>query len=199
MVAYAKWPYITPEEYLRREKEAETKSEYIDGVIVAMAGASRSHIRITMNLTIELDPHLERAGCEGYASDMRVRVQVSNRYYYPDVAIACGEPEFDTTLGLDALLNPSLIIEVLSRSTDRADHAEKWLAYRQLESLNTYILVHQDRTYVEMYDRDNATGTWEYTDVTGLGSSLKLSSLGCEIPLARIYRRVVLRQPDEIS
>jgi Uma2 family endonuclease len=198
MVAYVRWPYVTPEEYLRREKEAETKSEYVDGVIVAMAGASRSHIRITMNLTIELDPHLERAGCEGYASEMRVRVQVANRYYYPDVAVACGEPEFDTTLGLDTLLNPSILIEVLSKTTERADRAEKWLAYRQLDSLNTYLLVHQDRPYIEAYVRDTATGTWEYHEVKGLGSTFKLPSLGCEIPLARIYRRVVFRQPDEI-
>jgi Uma2 family endonuclease len=197
MVAYAKWPYITPEEYLRREKGAETKSEYIDGVIVATAGASRSHIRITMNLTIELDPHVERAGCEAYASDMRVRVEVANRYYYPDVAVACGEPEFDTAQGLDTLLNPQLIIEVLSKSTERADHAEKWLAYMQLDSLNTYILVHQDRPYIEAYIRDTATGTWEYVEVNGLDSSLKVPSLGCDIPMARIYRRVRLAQAAE--
>jgi Uma2 family endonuclease len=194
MVAYANWPYITPEEYLRREKGAETKSEYVDGVIVAMAGASRSHIRITMNLTIELDSHVERAGCEAYASYMRVRVEVANRYYYPDVAITCGEPEFETILGLETLRNPQLVIEVLSKSTERADHAEKWLAYMQLDSLNTYILVHQDRPYIEAYIRDTATGMWEYVEVNGLESSLKLPSLECEIPLARIYRRVKLEQ-----
>jgi Uma2 family endonuclease len=149
MVAQYKWPYITPEEYLRCEKGSDTKHEYIDGVIVAMAGASPEHINITMNLTVALDPHLDSAGCNGYASDMRVRVGYANCYYYPDYVTVCNKPDFDSIQGLSTLLNPSVIIEVLSRSTERVDLVEKWLAYRQLESLNMYLLVHQDKPLVE--------------------------------------------------
>jgi Uma2 family endonuclease len=190
MVAQYKWPYVTPEEYLRCEKDAQTKHEYIDGVIVAMAGASRQHIRITKNLTVQLEPYLDRAGCEGFPSEMRVRVEISNTYYYPDFVVACDEPDFDPTADTDTLLNPKLIIEVLSKSTERVDRVEKWMAYRQLDSLSMYLLVHQDRPLIECYVRNRPNDQWDQIRVEGLEAILAIPSLNCEIPLESIYKRV---------
>jgi Uma2 family endonuclease len=121
---------------------------------------------------------------------MRVRVTQSNRYYYPDYTVVCGEPQFEVLQGVDSLLNPGLIVEILSVSTSRLDRGEKWLAYQQIESLNTYLMVYQDRPRIEAYVRNSSTDDWEQITVDGIEATLTLASIGCSIPLARIYKNV---------
>jgi Uma2 family endonuclease len=153
MVAYAKKKtYITPQEYLKWERKAETRSEYYDGVIVAKAGASWEHNLITGNMQGEFHAQLRGKPSVAVSQDLRVYVPVYNRYCYPDVVVVCGEPWFEDS-NLDTLLNPTLIVEVLSESTWRTDRVEKYDGYTTLESLSTYVLVAQDRPRAECYNR----------------------------------------------
>lgn len=190
MVAHSKLLYITPEEYLQRESTAETKSEYVDGVIVAMSGSSPEHAAITFNLALALGPTLQTTGCRGFSADLRVRVELFNRYYYPDLSIVCNKPIYETRHGFQHLLDPEMLFEVLSDSTELRDRGEKWLAYCQIESLNAYILIHQDRPLIEYYTRRLDSQEWVYAWVTGLESALQFPSMGCSLSLAKIYRDV---------
>jgi Uma2 family endonuclease len=196
MVAEVIRPYITPVEYLRREMESEYKSEYIDGIIVAMAGASPEHIDITINLVTALDPHIRSSGCHAYANEMRVREHHFNRYYYPDYIVYCGTPVFEVIKGMKSLANPSLIVEVLSPSTERCDKGEKWLVYKSIPTLTTYILIYQDQPRIDIYLRSPDTGEWYVTEISGIDAQLPLSLIGCDLPLARIYRGVEFIESD---
>src|SRR4028118_400920 len=139
--------YITPEEYLVFERQAEYKNEYFDGEIFAMVGASRKHNLITTNITRELSQQLKNKPCEVYSSDMRVRIPNANIYTYADLTVVCGEPKFEDAQ-FDTLLNPALIVEVLSKSTASYDRSQKFAFYRTIESLTDYILVAQDTIHV---------------------------------------------------
>ncbi len=143
---------FTPEQYLALERKAAFKSEYFDGCIRAMAGASRAHNLIALNLGSEIRSQLRDRPCETYVSDMRVRTGPSGLYTYPDVVVVCGEPRFEDD-ELDTLLNPTVIVEVLSPSTEAADRGRKFASYRRLASLQEYVLVAQDRACVERYTR----------------------------------------------
>ncbi|HZP85004.1 MAG TPA: Uma2 family endonuclease [Chthonomonadaceae bacterium] len=189
MVAHPKPCYVTPEEYLERERAAETKSEYYDGVIVAMAGASPEHDRIAVDILRHLGNQLERSPCEPFSSDMRVRVPTCNRYYYPDVSVACGGSQFEALVGVRSLLNPKLIVEVLSESTEKNDRTDKYDCYRTLASLATYVLVAQDRPRIEVFTRQ-PDDTWRHEVAKGLEAVLALPAIGCELKLADIYARV---------
>jgi Uma2 family endonuclease len=190
MVAHAKARYVTPEEYLRREDAAETKSEYVDGVIVGMSGASPEHSAVTFNLSVALGGRIRGMGCRGFSADLRVRIEAGNRYYYPDLTIVCSEPEYETRRGFRHLLNPSLVFEVLSDSTEKRDRGEKWEAYWGIESLTAYALIHQDRPAIELYTRLQGADEWVVTRVEGLDGVLKLTTIGCEVPLGEIYEDV---------
>ena len=158
--------YYTPEEYLALERKAEYKSEYINGEIYAMSGASRAHILITVNLTRELSTQLRGRPCEVYASDMRVKVSPTGMYTYPDVAAVCGEARFEDGQ-VDTLTNPSVIIEVLSPSTEAYDRGEKFAHYRKLQSLAEYVLVAQDKMRVEHFARHGERGEqWVLTEIS---------------------------------
>jgi Uma2 family endonuclease len=194
MVAKQTPRYITQKEYLEQERTAESKSEYDNGVITAMAGASPEHAAITYNFGVAIHPHLRHAGCRGFSADLRVRLEAGNRYYYPDMAVVCGKPTFEDEWGMRSLLNPTLIVEVLSDTTERYDRGKKWLAYQRLESLSTYLLIHQDRPYMEVYTRNQATNSWEYHTVEGLDSRLNLSTLGCEIALGDVYADIEFQE-----
>src|SRR5579862_9757055 len=146
MAAQTKPSYITQEAYLRRERNAETKSEYYNGVIVAMAGASPEQSIIAANVIIQLNAQLRSRGCIPFTGDLRVRVDACNRYFYPDATLLCGQPVYQMLEGVRSLCNPSLIVEVLSDSTATLDRDDKWHCYQTLESLTTYILIAQDRT-----------------------------------------------------
>jgi Uma2 family endonuclease len=188
-MATAALTLYTPEEYLALERNAEFKSEYRDGRIVAMAGATFPHVTIVGNVQAELRARLRGSPCRAVASDMRVQVAGGRRYTYPDVVAVCGEPRFmDGTL--DTLMNPALIVEVLSPTTEAYDRGDKFLHYRTIESLQEYVLVAQDRVLVERFVRNGEF--WTLSTFTYLDQSLELASVGCAIPLREIYENVSL-------
>jgi Uma2 family endonuclease len=186
-MALAAKPRYTPEQYLASERAAEHKSEYINGEIFAMSGASREHNLICVNLLRELSAQLLDRACEVYGSDMRVKVSATGMYTYPDVVAVCGEPVFEESQ-VDTLTNPTAIIEVLSPSTEAYDRGDKFAHYRRLASLQEYVLVAQDKMRVEHYERRGAE--WVLTEVNEPDASLNLVSLGCSVALEEVYRRV---------
>ncbi len=181
----------TPAEYLALERKAAYKSEYLNGFIYAMAGATREHNLIAVNLSRELSSALRHRPCEVYAGDMRVRVSDTGLYTYPDVVAVCGGPRFEDG-ELDTLVNPTVIIEVLSPSTEAEDRGSKFAHYRRLESLREYVLVAQDRMMVERFTRQGEQ--WVLTEYRRGDESLRLASIECGIPLGEIYAKVML--PD---
>ena len=179
---------VTPEEYLSRERAAALKSEYVNGQIIAMSGASRRHNLITLNVGAALNAQLAERPCEVYVSDMRVKVEASRDYTYPDVVAVCEEPRFlDGTL--DTLLNPAVIVEVLSASTQDYDRGTKFALYRTIETLRDYVLISQDRVRVEHYARQGAF-QWLLTEYAEPGDALSLPSVGVTLLLSDIYRKV---------
>ena len=179
--------YLTPEAYLILEREATTKSEYFNGQIYAMAGASREHNLVAGNIFGELRSQLRTRACETYINDMRVKVLPTERYTYPDVVVVCDEPRFEDA-ELDTLLNPTVLIEVLSPSTEAYDRGEKFAQYRQVESLSEYILVAQDRVRVEHYLRQGTQ--WLLTEFSRPDDVLNIVSIGCALSLREIYAKV---------
>jgi Uma2 family endonuclease len=175
-------------EYLAMERASEIKHEYVDGYTYAMAAASRSHNLICTNVVAILHPNLRKKPCEIYQSDMRLKVQVSGLYTYPDISVACGEPQFaDDTF--DTLLNPVLLVEVLSASTNAYDRGKKFQHYRQIESLREYLLIAQDSPRIERFVRQD-DDTWVLTDAVGLEASIALASVAATLPLVEVYERV---------
>lgn len=181
-------PYLSPEDYLALERRAEFKSEYFDGEIFAMAGASEPHNLITINTIRELSIQLKKRPCKAYANDMRVKVSPMGLFTYPDVIVVCGQAQFDDSQR-DTLLNPTLIVEVLSGSTEAYDRGRKFEHYRKLESLMEYVLIAQHRPHVESYRRQ-PDQRWVLTESDGLESSLRLDAIDCELALAEIYDKV---------
>lgn len=177
--------YVTPEEYLARERISPDRSEYIDGRILAMVGGSRLHNLVAAAVQNLLTAALEGRPCEVYQSDMRVRVDAARMYAYPDVVAVCGTPEFDG----DVLLNPTVIVEVLSDSTEHYDRGAKSLRYRRLPSLGDYVLVAQDQPRVEHFARRG--DGWLVHDHDDLDAVLELPSIGVSLPLREIYRRAL--------
>ncbi|MBX2998601.1 MAG: Uma2 family endonuclease [Caldilineaceae bacterium] len=184
----------TPEEYLAREAMAEARSEYSDGNTYAMVGASRAHNLITLNTASELHSLLRGRPCETYMSDMRVKVSQTRLYAYPDVVVVCGAPRFEQDQG-ENLLNPTVLIEVLSPSTEAYDRGGKFAHYRRLDSLREYILIAQDHVHVEHYERRGQQ--WLLTEFSALDDSLSLPVLECQIALREIYARVGFPNPAE--
>jgi Uma2 family endonuclease len=187
---------LTPEEYLAVERRNEYKSEHVGGEAVAMTGAGRRHNIIAVNLTRGLSQQLKGRPCEVYAGDMRVRI-APNRVYaytYPDVVVVCGEPRFEDE-HLDTLLNPTVIIEVLSESAERYDRGKKFGFYRTAESLAEYVLVAQDELRIEQYAKQ-ADGRWLLSDHRAPGDVVELASVGCALALREVYDKVVLPPSD---
>ena len=181
-------PYLSPEDYLALERSAEFKSEYFDGEIFAMAGASESHNLIVINTIRELSIQLKKRPCKVYANDMRIKVSPTGLFTYPDVVVVCGQAQFDDS-HRDTLLNPTLIVEVLSDSTEAYDRGRKFEHYRKLESLAEYVLIAQHRPHVESYRRQ-PDQRWVLTDSDGLDGKLRLDAIDCELALAEIYDKV---------
>jgi Uma2 family endonuclease len=184
-------PHLTPAEYLALERRAETRSEYHDGQIVAMAGASREHNAIVFDTVAVISLQLRGRPCEGYANDMRVWIPAHRVYVYPDIVIVCGEPEFEDA-EVDTLLNPTVIIEILSSSTERYDRGRKFAQYRTLPSLREYLLIAQDEYRIDYYRREG-DGNWFIGEAQGRDATLTLA-IGCTLALADIYERITL--PD---
>ena len=180
-------PY-TPEEYLAHERQAAYKSEYIAGQIVAMSGVSWEHSLINGNLLSLLNVQLRDRLCTAHASDLRVKVSAQGLYTYPDIVVVCGAPQFEDA-HVDTLLNPTLVMEVLSPSTEAYDRGAKFGYYRALPSLQEYLLVAQDKLLVEHYVR--AEASWVLTATIDAAGEVQLPSIGCTLPLAEVYRKVV--------
>lgn len=187
--------FYTVEEYLAFEREAETKHEYISGLIVAMAGASRAHNLITGNVAGEFRNQLKGQPCETYSNDMRVRTTLTD-YTYPDVVVVCGEPRFEDN-EFDTLLNPTVVVEVLSKSTARRDRVEKLADYRGMPSLKEFILIAQDKVHVEHYVR-RPDGKWAITDLNQPEVKLTLTSINCELRITDVYDRVSFPPPRQL-
>ncbi len=181
----------TPEEYLALERQAEQKSEYLGGTIFAMAGASREHNLITGNLHREIGGQLKNRPCESYASDMRVLISQTGLYTYPDITVVCGEPLF-LDEKQDTLLNPTVIVEVLSPSTAAYDRGKKFEHYRRLPSLREYILVARDEVLVERFLREG--DDWHPASLRSIDDTLQLASINCNVPLREVYAKIVFPQ-----
>lgn len=184
----------TTAEYLELERAAEAKSEFVNGQIFLMSGASRRHNLITSNLLRELSSQLRGRPCETYGSDMRVRVPEAGLYTYPDVVVACGEPVFEDR-HVDTLLNPTLLVEVLSPSTEAYDRGRKFEYYRRLTSLREYLVVSQDAPHVDRFAVDDL-GRWTLTDASGLEATLELSSVECSLCLVDVFDRIDFGSDD---
>src|SRR5579871_1540587 len=152
---------MTAREYLERERTAETKSEFHGGIVVAMAGANPEHNTIVSNIHGELYGSLRNTACRLFISDQRVRVPQCDKYYYPDLVAVCEEPRYEVLNGIHTLLNPTLIAEVLSDSTEQNDRGEKWNCYQTLPSLQSYVLISQNKPLIEVYQRQGEG--WFYT------------------------------------
>jgi Uma2 family endonuclease len=182
---------LTPEQYLEIERKAEYKSEYYRGEMFAMAGVGRSHNRIGINLTVLLYSQLRGRPGEFYSSDMRVCVSTTGLYTYPDIIVTSGEPQFRDDGYLDTLLNPAVIIEIPSPSTEAYDRGKKFELYRALESLRDYVLIASERIQVEHFSRQ-PNGQWLFTAAGRLEDCITVASIGCTLRLADVYEKVKL-------
>jgi len=176
---------ISPEEYLAQERRAEFKSEYLRGEVLAMARANYAHNVIKVNLAGEAGNQLEGRPYRVLTSDMRVKINATESYTYPDIAIVCDKPQFEDEV-FDTLLNPRAVVEALSDSTEKYDRGAKFGHYRQVPSLQEYVLVAQDRPLVERYVRQ-ADGSWLLTVFEGPSSTFAFTSIPVRIPLSEIY------------
>jgi Uma2 family endonuclease len=181
---------ISPEEYLELERRSESRNEYLKGEVFAMTGASLRHNLITVNIAAELKQQLKQTDCKVLVSDMRVSAPGATLYTYPDVVAVCGEPQLEDKQ-LDTLLNPCLLIEVLSKSTAAYDQDIKFGYYRTIESLTEYLLVAQDEYHVTQHIKQ-PDGRWLLMDIRGLESRIELASVPCALALSEVYDRVSL-------
>lgn len=186
---------VTIDEYFELERQSEVRHEYLDGTIVAMVGASLQHNSIQVNLIASIKPQLRRNGCSIFGSDMRIRAGAQRTFCYPDLAVVCGTPALSIDRP-DTLLNPTLLIEILSPSTESYDRGEKFGHYRQIPSLREYVLVAQDSPMIEHYIRQD-DGTWPWSAVEGMGETITLPTVDCTLALAEVYDEV--RFPSEES
>lgn len=195
MVANAqkKW---TVEEYLAFERQSEEKHEYYAGEIFAMSGASRRHNLIVTNTVTTLGTQLAQQPCEVYPSDMRIKVSAI-KYTYPDVSVVCGEPLFSDN-EFDNFLNPTVIVKVLSDSTEDCDRGQKFKHYMGIASLQEYVLIAQDEVRIDHYTRQSK-GDWLISVFKTLESTVQLPAINCTLLLSDIYRKVTFETDDNLK
>jgi Uma2 family endonuclease len=179
---------MTPQEYLEFERKSAEKHEYFDGEIFLMVGAKRRHNVIVLNFGSEIRQKLKGRSCEGYANDMRVSIPNIGLYTYPDLVVVCGEPNFQDDV-FDTLLNPILIIEVLSETTENYDRGKKFQHYRTIETLHEYVLVSTDEARIEKFEK-TGNGFWFLSEAVGIDSEIELTSIEARIQLAEIYDKI---------
>jgi Uma2 family endonuclease len=196
IVATAEKILITAEEYLVRERKAEYKSEYFRGETFAMAGASARHNLIVLNTGSVLRDQLRKRPCLVYPSDLKLKIESTGLFTYPDITVVCGEPKFLDDHG-DVLLNPVVIIEVLSESTEAYDRGKKFEHYRTIPSVQQIVLIAQERIAADCFSR-GANNEWMLRSCSNLDSSLRLDSVQCEVPLSEIYDKVQLDPPEPL-
>jgi Uma2 family endonuclease len=187
---------ITPEEYLELERRSEIKHEYLDGEMFAMPGVTRKHNLITLNIAADLNAQFLDRPCEVYGIDLRAKVRSTGLYTYPDIAVVCGQALFEDERE-DTLMNPQVIIEVLSDSTESCDRGKKFAHYRVMESLREYLLVSQSECRVERFARQD-DGNWIYSETTDPNGSVELMSVASRLPLSRVYHRIEFRRDDNV-
>lgn len=181
-------PYLTPEQYLARERTAPSKSAYFRGELFAMAGASPTHVLLVSNIVAALHGQLRRRPCAVYATDLRVKIPASGLYTYPDVVVVCGPLQFDDDYQ-DTLTNPTLVVEVLSPSTQDYDRGGKFTQYRKIPSFAEYVLIAQDECHVEHFVKQ-ADGRWVLSETTQATDTITLPSIECTLLLSDIYEKV---------
>jgi Uma2 family endonuclease len=181
---------FSPEDYLAFERTAQTRHEYLDGQIYAMAGGSPPHNAICFNVAGELYLQLKGKPCQGFTSDQKIRADPADLFSYPDVTIVCGELQFHDEFQ-DVLLNPKVIIEVLSPTTEAYDRGEKFARYRQIKTLSDYVLIAQDKPSLEHYVRQRGDRPWLYSVVTEMSGSITITSINCTLNLADVYAQIV--------
>lgn len=181
--------FISEDDYLSGERDARMRHEYVDGRIFAMTGASRRHNIITLNIGARLHDHLRGRPCDVFVNDMRVHVRSSRAFYYPDVVVSCDDRDRQGD-ELDGLEHPTLLVEVLSPSTEAIDRREKWVNYRQLESLQEYMLVDPTQLWVEVFRRTERGWVQELHREDG--ADVSLQSVELSLPMATIYEGVTL-------
>ncbi len=183
-------PRLTPEEYLKIDREAEIRSEYHDGQMFAMSGGTLPHSLLKVRLVGALARALQGRRCEVTDSDLRVAISAQGPFVYPDAAIYCGEPRLADNYR-DTLLNPTILFEVLSKSSEAYDRGHKFAQYRRIDSLREYVLISQTEPRIEIFAK-GPYGKWTLTEFLGEAATCELVSVGVEIPLAEVYRDVTL-------
>jgi Uma2 family endonuclease len=187
-MATAPTPRITEEDYLRLERAAETKSEFVDGEMFAMSGGSRAHSLLAVRWIFQLELKLREGNCSVFNSDLRIRTRRTGSYVYPDISVVCEEPQANRNAD-DILPNPVVVIEVLSPSTEAYDRGKKFGLYREIPSLQDYILVHTDAVHVEHYSRQ--AENWLLREYSGVESMVHIASIDCTVALKDVYEGVV--------
>lgn len=185
----------TPEEYFAIERESALRHELLDGEVYAMSGASPEHERIVGDTHISLNGQIRGKGYEIFLSNLRLKLN-KGTYFYGDLSVVCGEPLFVLESGLKSLINPTLVIEVLSPSASDFDRGEKFRRYQTIESLQEYVLINQQKPVVEV-DTRQLDGKWLYASVQGLDATTALESIGCTLRLADVYERVTVIPFDD--
>ncbi|MBF0202165.1 MAG: Uma2 family endonuclease [Desulfamplus sp.] len=181
---------MTPDEYLQFERCSEIRHEYFNGEIFAMTGGSLNHNRISRNIVRLLGNELKGSPCENFAGDMRVKIKENGKYTYPDIVVACGNMELENINGVETLLNPMVIMEILSKSTEAYDRGEKFRHFRLIPSLQEYILVSQNCCMIEKYGRGDS-GIWQiFNPFTDMDRIVIIDSINCELLMSEIYYRV---------
>jgi Uma2 family endonuclease len=188
---------LTPEEYLAIERDVQQKHEFYRGEMFAMGGASKEHNQITFNLAGALHAHLKNRNCAAFVNDMRVKVSATGLYVYPDVVVTCQNPQFEDDV-LDTLLNPQVIIEVASDSTEVYDRTKKVKHYQQIESLKEYLLVAQKWPQIDRFARGE-DGLWTVNIADGLEGVLGVPAIDCRLHLAEVYAKVELPPIEEVN
>jgi Uma2 family endonuclease len=187
---------VSEEEYLEQELQAKHRHEYWNGTIVAMAGSTIAHNQVLRNLTRFLAPALARSNCEQYFTDTRLYSEECKTYFYPDSQIVCGTANY-RNVEAETLLNPTIIIEVLSKSTEAVDRGDKFECYRTIASLQTYILIDQYSCAIDAHARLD-DDTWRETFLRGQDANLEIGSCGVSVPLAAIYERVKFKAAGKV-
>ena len=183
---------LTPEEYLEIERNAEFKSEYYNGEMFALAGASYVHNKISSNIHVSLANQLKGKVCQVFQSDLKIMEQISGLFTYPDIVTICGKPEFYDE-EKDVIVNPTVIMEVLSKSTETYDRGFKFELYRRIDTLKDYFMVSQEKVSIEYYSR-NADNSWTLKEFNDINQSIEIKSIECILELKDVYYKVDLKK-----
>jgi Uma2 family endonuclease len=178
--------YFTPEDYLEVERVSPIKHEYLQGQVVAMAGASKAHVLITGNLSAQIVNHLRGSDCISYAVDMKVRLPTLNVFYYPDLAVTCDKGDLNSDE--DFILHPKLIVEVLSDSTEAFDRGDKFADYKTIETLEEYVLIHQKQVLIERFVR-KSNSLW-LPQIFRAEEMIRFASIDFECPAEALYENL---------